>query len=281
MKRLFTTTVVFFMIFFTGCSSKSGNISKEAPKEQQKVIESTSQKDSEKTVKEPTKTEETKVPVEPQKPAEPVVKKDKLIVIDPGHASKANLEKEQIAPNSSEYKIKDGGGATGVATKNPEYALNMKVALKLKSYLEKEGFKVLMTKTDINKSMGNIERAKVGNDAGASLVIRIHADSDDSSSTAGASMLIPKSTENTSKIYNESKRYGGIVYSTLIKEVGMKSRGVFERSDMTGFNWSKVPVILVEMGFLSNPNEDKQLNTDSYQDKIASALCKGIVLCFK
>ncbi|MCI7442585.1 MAG: N-acetylmuramoyl-L-alanine amidase, partial [Clostridium sp.] len=38
---------------------------------------------------------------------------------------------------------------------------------------------------------------------------------------------------------------------------------------LTGFNWSKVPVVLIEMGFLSNPEEDNLLNSDSYQDKLA------------
>ena len=49
----------------------------------------------------------------------------------------------------------------------------------------------------------------------------------------------------------------------------MKNRGVVERTDLTGFNWSKVPVILVETGFLSNPQEDKLLNSEEYQNKIA------------
>lgn len=50
---------------------------------------------------------------------------------------------------------------------------------------------------------------------------------------------------------------------------------------MTGFNWSKVPVILVEMGFMSNPNEDKLLSQDTYQDKLAQGLCNGIIEALK
>lgn len=58
----------------------------------------------------------------------------------------------------------------------------------------------------------------------------------------------------------------------------MKNRGVIERSDMTGFNWSTVPVVLIEMEFLSNPQEDKNLSSEEYQDKIAKAIAKGIKL---
>ena len=60
-----------------------------------------------------------------------------------------------------------------------------------------------------------------------------------------------------------------------------KNRGVIERKDLTGFNWSTVPVVLVEMGFLSNPEEDKKLSTDSYKDKISKSLANGVSEIFK
>jgi N-acetylmuramoyl-L-alanine amidase len=50
---------------------------------------------------------------------------------------------------------------------------------------------------------------------------------------------------------------------------------------MTGFNWSRIPVILVEMGFLSNKEEDKLLSSQEYQDKIANALAEGIFAAVK
>jgi N-acetylmuramoyl-L-alanine amidase len=210
----------------------------------------------------------------------PVVK-SKTIVIDPGHAYRSNKEKEALAPGSKEVKIKDGGGAAGVYTRTPEYEINMKVALKLKDLLEQKGFKVLMTKSDNSVSLGNIDRANIGNEANADLVIRIHCDSNSKGSVQGASMLIPANSGSTTEIYEESKRCGEIVLDNLIKEVGMKNRGVIHRTDLTGFNWSKVPVILVEMGFLSNVDEDKLLSSDSYQQKLAAAMGKGIAEALK
>ena len=61
----------------------------------------------------------------------------------------------------------------------------------------------------------------------------------------------------------------------------MANRGVITRTDQTGFNWSKVPIMTVEMGFLSNPDEDRLLSTAEYQEKLAYALYLGIVNCFK
>jgi N-acetylmuramoyl-L-alanine amidase len=199
-----------------------------------------------------------------------------VIVIDPGHASRTSLEKEQQAPGSSIMKIKEPGGAEGISTNTPEYVVNMEVAVRLKGLLEEKGYTVIMTKTEHKQMLGNIARAEVGNKAKADLVIRIHADSSENSSVKGASMLVPADNEVTGAIYKTSKKYGAIVLNNLINNIGMKNRGVVERNDMTGFNWSKVPVILVEMGFQSNVEEDKQLATRTYQDKLARALSEGI-----
>lgn len=202
----------------------------------------------------------------------------RVIVIDPGHADHADLSTEPIAPNSSEMKIKDGGGAEGVSTGTPEYEVNMRVAVSLENILQQNGYTVIMTKTSNSESPGNVDRAKIGNNANASLVIRIHADTSDDSSVKGASMLVPSAiNDNTQKIYNESKRCGQIVLNTLTNEVGMKNRGIVETDQMTGFNWSTVPVILVEMGFLSNPDEDRLLSSSDYENKLAKGLADGII----
>ncbi|WP_242863933.1 N-acetylmuramoyl-L-alanine amidase family protein [Clostridium tepidiprofundi] len=201
---------------------------------------------------------------------------NKVIVIDPGHADHPNLEKEPIAPGSKTMKIKDGGGTRGTFTKTPEYVVAMKVAKKLKTLLEQKGFTVIMTKTDNSVSLGNVERAEIGNKANAALVIRIHADGAANASAHGASMLVPALTKCTAPIYDESKRCGKIVIDTLTKEVGMYNRGVVYRKDITGFNWSKVPVILIEMGFMTNEQEDHLLNSPDYQDSIAKGLADGI-----
>ena len=214
------------------------------------------------------KTQENKKPIENRC--------DKVIVIDPGHASVTSLEKEQSAPGSNIMKIKEPGGAQGIKTKTPEYVVNMAVAVRLRSLLKEKGYTVIMTKTENKQMLGNIARARVGNASKADLVIRIHADSNNDASIIGASMLVPSDSKNTNAIYIKSKRYGQIVFNSLIKSIGMNNRGVVERNDITGFNWSKVPIILVEMGFLSNVEEDKELSTGIYQDKLAKALSEGI-----
>ena len=201
----------------------------------------------------------------------------KTVVIDPGHGPGGNSEKEAQSPDSSIMKIKDGGGADGINSKTPEYVITMNVSLKLKSLLEANGINVIMTKEDINLVPGNIERAEVGNNNNADLAIRIHCDSADVTSAKGASMLVPAPVGYATDIAGISRTYGEIILNSLVANVGMYNRGVLERSDLTGFNWSKVPVVLIEMGFLSNPEEDSLLNDASYQEKIAQGLCNGIL----
>ena len=156
-----------------------------------------------------------------EKDKKPSIRKkrsDMVIVIDPGHASATSMEKEQQAPGSSIMKIKEPGGAQGINTKTPEYVVNMAVAVRLKSLLEEKGYTVIMTKTENKQMLGNIARAKVGNTAKADLVIRIHADSNNNSSVKGASMLVPADSKNTNAIYKTSKRYGQIVFNSLIEQ---------------------------------------------------------------
>lgn len=204
---------------------------------------------------------------------------NKVVVIDPGHGTVGNSGYELQSPDSSITKIKDGGGTEGVATGVPEYVVTLKVAEKLKALLEQRNYTVIMTKNQASEAPGNIERAEVGNNNNADLVIRIHCDGMDNRSVTGASMLIPAPVGYAANISSISAEYGQTILNDLVSNVGMNNRGVVERSDLTGFNWSKVPVVLVEMGFMSNATEDKQLNDDSYQNQLAQGLCNGIAHC--
>lgn len=311
MRRIVLLTITFTMtLCLFGCVSKNDKLSnesntpltkieKETETTESKTVESKtveSQTPETKTVEEKTEqTEETKE-IEQTEEKEPVAVNEqkntnvqeeniikrapssiKTVVIDPGHGPGGNSEKEAQSPGSSIMKIKDGGGAEGINSKTPEYVITMNVALKLKNLLEANGINVIMTKDDINLAPGNIERADVGNNNNADLAIRIHCDSADVLSARGASMLVPAPVGYAENIAGISRTYGEIILNNLVSTVGMYNRGVIERSDLTGFNWSKVPVVLIEMGFLSNPEEDNLLNSDSYQEKLAQGLCNGIL----
>jgi len=213
---------------------------------------------------------------------EEVYFKDKTIVLDPGHGNIPNFEEEPIAPGSTEMKIKDGGGTTGIITSTRESDINLKVALFLEELLKTSGYRVVLTKRDPYEIPGNIDRAEIGNNENADLVFRIHCDSFNDQSAHGASMLVPKAiNDNTEKIYEESLRCGKIILDALCEYVPTYNRGLIYSDQMTGFNWSTVPVVLIEMGFLSNPDEDMLLSSEDYQMKLANGLFLGIEKCFE
>lgn len=204
-----------------------------------------------------------------------------LICIDPGHQSKGDPNPESVAPGSYQKKARVSSGATGVATKKPEYILNLEASTVLKHILEGKGYEVIMTRETHDVNISNAERATLANDKNADMVVRIHADSLDNSSKTGASILIPsKSSKYTSSIYEESNRCAELI-RTSMKSNKIELNGIFERDDLTGFNWSMVPVVLVEMGFLSNYNEDQMMSNPEYQRKLMQTVADGVEEYFK
>ena len=114
-----------------------------------------------------------------------------VIVIDPGHQAKANLEQEPIGPDARETKYKVTGGTTGVVTRSAEYVLTLEAANLLKSQLENKGFEAILTRTSHDVDISNRERAEIANKHGADLFVRLHGDGSESSETSGFSILVP------------------------------------------------------------------------------------------
>jgi N-acetylmuramoyl-L-alanine amidase len=205
-----------------------------------------------------------------------------VVVIDAGHQAQGDSSLEPEGPGSSVRKPKVSDGADGVNSHTPESQINLEIALKLQRALEARGVTVKMVRTSQNVNISNSQRAAVANDANAALFIRLHCDgADGSSSTHGFATLIPASNKWTSPILSESKRAASYVHKAAIAATGASDRGIVSRGDLTGFNWSKVPTILPEMGFLSNPAEDKLLNSAAYQQKLADGMANGIVQYLK
>ena len=206
-----------------------------------------------------------------------------VVVIDPGHDLRANLETEPIGPGSSTRKIKDGGGTHGVVSGLTEAELNLRVAFRLRPLLERAGVRVVMTRTrNAGPSMGNIARARIANGAGAGLFLRIHADGSTDPGSRGTHTLYPALRRGwTDDVYGPSKRAAHTVQAELVRALGFPDRGIQERSDFTGFNWADVPVILVEMGFMTNRTDDRLLATAAYQRRAAVGLCRGALRFLK
>lgn len=233
-------------------------------------------------------------PVTPQVEAEPTPQADPIpvpapavkptpsgslgvVVIDAGHQGKGDPSLEPIGPGASQKKARVTSGTSGVSTRKPESVLALEVALKLRDELKERGATVVMVRTSQNVNISNAERAKIGNDAKADLVIRIHADGSEDRARTGLSTLVPGKNQWTGPIVAESGNAGRLVHRAVIAATGAVDRGVIPRTDLSGFNWSTRPSVLVEMGFMSNAEEDRRMSTPEYQSKLVKGMADGAV----
>lgn len=206
----------------------------------------------------------------------------KIIAIDPGHQAKGNSQKEPIGPGASEMKAKVASGTQGAATGIPEYQLNLAVSLKLKQELIDRGYQVYMIRETHDVNISNAERAQMADKSGADIFVRVHANSLNDSSIHGAlTMCQTSNNPYNGTLYSKSQSLSKAVVDGICNQTGFKNRGVQETDSMSGINWCNIPVTIVEMGFMSNADEDNKMATEEYRDKIAKGIADGIDTYYK
>jgi N-acetylmuramoyl-L-alanine amidase len=196
-----------------------------------------------------------------------------LICLDPGHgtAPAVGRQTEPVGPGSRVTKIKDGGGARG------EASVALAIARRTRTLLLAEGFRVAMTRTAAGYEGGNIARARFCNARRAALMVRIHADGSADPALHGVSTLVPAYHRGwTDDVYSPSLRAGRLVEREVAAATGATALGIVRRSDLTGFNWADVPVVLLEAGFMSNPGERVRLESVPYQSRVARGLAAAV-----
>lgn len=179
------------------------------------------------------------------------------------------------------------GGCTG-ADGTTEAPLNLAVTLKLKKALEKHGVRVLLTRTDENgihtggDSIGEKKRSdmrkrrKLRDTSGADLFVSVHMNLFSQPQYAGAQMIYDTK-------HPQAQQAALLMQQAIGKDADPENRrvpmaaakGIYLLQD------AKVPSVIAECGFLSNPAEREKLKTDTYQQVLADALCKGILQYFE
>ena len=160
-----------------------------------------------------------------------------------------------------------------------EEDINLKIVLKLKNKLESMGATILLTRDDdydlsdknayFRKRSDLGKRAKIINESNADIYLSIHLNSSIHSSWKGAQVFyddINKKNKNIAKIFQ--KAFNKNLNST---------KKIKEMTNLYMYKRINIPGVLLELGFISNPNERYLLNTDKYQDLIVDTLSKSLL----
>ena len=221
--------------------------------------------------------EEPTPPVEEPTPPPAEEPQKKLIVIDAGHQAKGNYDKEPVGPGATELKAKVSSGTQGVATGLEEYRLNLMVAEKLQQILEARGYETVMIRTTHDVNITNAERAQVANGLQADAFVRIHANgSDDPKINGILTICQTKDNPYNSALYGASYLLSEKVLDEMAAATGAQRLYIWETDTMSGINWCQVPVTIVEMGFMTNEAEDRNMATDAYQELLAQGIANGL-----
>lgn len=200
-----------------------------------------------------------------------------VVVIDPGHQGRGDSTTEPNGPGSATMKARVAGGTHGTTTGVYEYELTLAISQQLQTELQNRGYTVYMTRMSHDVNISNMERAQYATSVGADIAVRIHANGAENASVSGAMALAPSSSNPyISYLSDNSWNLSQCILNSYCQATGMRNQGVTGSDTMTGINWSTVPVTILEMGYMTNPTDDTNMENPSYQSQMVQGIANGI-----
>ncbi len=171
------------------------------------------------------------------------------IFVDPGHGGK---DVGAIGYNSQGLFEKD---------------LNLDIGLKIRCILIERGYEVMMSR-DTDEYISLVDRVNKANNWGADYFISVHCNAAENVLANGIETLYYPTSTNGKNLAQKAQ-------TELIKQTGQTDRGIKPR-DLYVLRKTRMPAILPECGFMSNPIENQLLNQEQYRGKCARALCDAL-----
>ncbi len=207
-------------------------------------------------------------------------KNSHVVYIDPAKQIYADKKPEALFPDGDaekQGKPRMSGAYVGTGTGHFEYDVTLEVAEKLKKELELRGYTVILSRTAGTTSISNSERAIMGNHSEAEIMIRLTASGSSNKETKGIFGLIASAKNpNNSAFYQDSFYLANSLVTETCTGTEATRMGIYQTDKMVFLNYAKKPTAVIQLGFLSNVDEDKLLSDPEYQLKLAEGIAKGI-----
>lgn len=207
------------------------------------------------------------------------------VVVDPGHNGANGRHTAEINRTVEAGGLTKACNTTGTAGDDgwPEAAFNWEMALDLRVELENVGATVVFTRDDNEGWVPCIdERGRTAGEAGADVLISIHADGGPASGR-GFHIIHPGSLAGLTELTTESSaRLAAMVRARLI-EAGLTPAtyigrdGLDQRDDLGTLNLSSAPSVMLELGNMRNPDDLAALRDPAWRAEVASALTGALV----
>ncbi len=208
-----------------------------------------------------------------------------IVCLDPGHQKTTDQNKEPVGPGAEEQVAKMASvGADNKELNLLEYEWNLKVSEIIKTELERRGYTVYLTRSDNETSISNKERAELANAKKADILVGIQVDAYSGSSEVSGVYAQIADTDNpyAGARAAKNKKLATLLQDAVVDATGAKTRSLQNGNNKLALlNYANMPACVMQLGYLSNPEEARLLASDDYQNKIAVAICDGIDSYFK
>jgi N-acetylmuramoyl-L-alanine amidase len=205
-----------------------------------------------------------------------------IVCVDPGHQNAPGGEREPLGPGMDGYGSNAGGMAEGTVTRRRESIVMLECGFVIRDELLRQGATVVMTREIEEKRYSNLERDAVANDAGAHVMLRLHGDNNKSDKNRGFGIYYPVPSEYALAVADTDtyRSYGQALLDALqTRKLGSINKATLDGTDrFVGNNWAKMPCFLIELGFMSNVQDDILLSTPAHQQDLAEGLAEGVWL---
>ncbi len=157
-----------------------------------------------------------------------------------------------------------------------EKDLNLSIALRIYELLQKAGANVTILR-DKDVYMTLYSRPEAANTLNADLLVSIHNNSATTSAPNGTEVLYYNKEDEKSIYGFTSQEVAELIQKELVKETGLKDRGIKDCPHLAVLNKSLMPAVIIEGGFLSNPNDLQRMVTEEFKEAYAISVVRGVI----